>query len=118
MPHPLQRAPYRIAGSNLDEAFDRLPADRTDRRSWLLPNLGAVERLPPHSCRQPLIQFRQQRVELVAEEGMGAAEAAALAEPTVLEVIGLNRERCRDVLGHAVEPFALLARELRIGVLL
>src|SRR5207249_4903392 len=51
---------------------------------------------------------------------MRLAKVAALAEPSVVEVLHLDREACGDVLGDLVEPFALFARErhARIRLLL
>ena len=62
----------------------------------------------PLLSRQPFIQFRQKRLEFIAKERMTFAETALLAEPAVLEVIGLEDKAGGDVFGHTVEPVELL----------
>lgn len=63
------------------------------------------------SGSENLIQFLQQGREGVAEELVGFAKAAALAEGRVFEILGVDAEAGGDVVADEVEPGELLRRE-------
>jgi len=60
---------------------------------------------------EPFVEFGEDTVQLVAEEAVDAAEAAALAEGDVVEVVRLDAQAGRDVVPNDVEPATLLGRE-------
>src|SRR4051812_40534047 len=56
------------------------------------------------SCCERLVKFIQQLGQLIAEELMRFAEAAALAKGGVVEVFGFDAEAGGDVVADEVEP--------------
>lgn len=65
--------------------------------------------------RQLQVQFLQQRVQPVAEEGMGAADAAALDEGCALEIGGFDADVAGDVVLDVLQPLPLIAGEGAAG---
>src|SRR5437016_4703704 len=75
------------------------------------PTPAVVVVLVLHSRRESPIQLSEKRLKFVAKKSVGLSEAAVLAKPAIFEVTRLNLHARGDVLGHAVEPFALLGGE-------
>ena len=70
------------------------------------------------SRRQLQIQLFDDRLELVAEQLVGARQAALLVEGGVLQVADVHADAAGDVVADGFQPAALLGGEVAAGGLL
>lgn len=101
--------PFSSSYCCVEDLFDSV--ERIHFSAFLLRILMLVYFPLFHSCDKHSVKFFKQFEKLVAEELVGSAEATALIEGRVFEVIGFDAEAGGNVVADEREPSHLLLRE-------